>query len=472
MADNNEILLGGKSVNEELDLIFQLLGNENDLLVIDDRGIVLRTSEFYGQNYGLGIRSIVGCSIYQLEEEGVFRPSVTALALKERRKVTLIQTTLRRDTILATGVPIFDEGKQIKYVAGFNSIHIEGNCSPSERLSRLRSIVDTYYTSLRKKHFYNMERENLIFKSPKMQHLYEMILQIADTNASVLLTGETGTGKSKLAQTIHNCSLRRNGPFIAINCGAIPETLIESELFGYVGGAFTGANPKGQLGKIEAANGGTLFLDEIGDMPQSTQVRLLQVLQEHTVTRIGSATAAPVNFRLICATNRILEQEVNLGNFRSDLYFRINVIPIEVPALRERHEDIVPLANSFLNEYNLRYQKSIQFSEDAFQHLEQYDWPGNIRELQNWVERVVIMAKDSDVVSVSLPSADSAPRLYTSGFVVKDWEKQSYAELIDAAEREIFLQARQKYKTSVAVAKVLGISQTTAARKLRKYTGN
>ena len=139
-----------------------------------------------------------------------------------------------------------------------------------------------------------------------------------------------------------------------------------------------------------------------------------------------------------------------------------------VPALRERHEDIVPLANSFLNEYNLRYQKSIQFSEDAFQHLEQYDWPGNIRELQNWVERVVIMAKDSDVVSVSLPSADSAPRLYTSGFVVKDWEKQSYAELIDAAEREIFLQARQKYKTSVAVAKVLGISQTTAARKLRK----
>lgn len=470
MANNNEALLASESVHEELDLIFQLLGNENDLLVIDNQGFVLRTSEFYGQNYGIGIRSIVGCSIYQLEDEGVFRPSVTALALKEQRKITLIQTTLRGDTILATGVPIFDKDNRVKYVAGFNSIHIEGNCSPPERLSRLRAIVDTYYTALRKKHFDNMEKENLIFKSPKMHHLYEMILQIADTNASVLLTGETGTGKSKLAQTIHNCSLRRGGPFITINCGAIPESLIESELFGYVGGAFTGANPKGQLGKIEAANGGTLFLDEIGDMPQSTQVRLLQVLQEHTVTRIGSTTASPVNFRLICATNRILEQEVNLGKFRSDLYFRINVIPIKVPALRERREDIVPLANSFLNEYNLRYQKSIQFSEEAFHRLEQYDWPGNIRELQNWVERVVIMATDSDMVSVSPPSTSSAPQLYTSG-QAKSSEGQSYAELINAAEREIFLKARQKYKTSVAVAKALGISQTTAARKLRKYTG-
>lgn len=471
MADNNEALLASKRVHEELDLIFQLLGNENDLLVIDDQGVVLRTSEFYGQNYGIGIRSIVGCSIYQLEEEGVFRPSVTALALKERRKITLMQTTLRGDTILATGVPIFDKDNHVKYAAGFNSIHIEGNCSPPERLSRLRSIVDTYYTALRKKHFDNMEKENLIFKSPKMHHLYEMILQIADTNASVLLTGETGTGKSKLAQTIHNCSLRREGPFIAINCGAIPESLIESELFGYVGGAFTGANPKGQLGKIEAANGGTLFLDEIGDMPQSAQVRLLQVLQEHTVTRIGSTAALPVNFRLICATNRILEQEVNLGKFRSDLYFRINVIPIKVPALRERREDIVPLTNSFLNEYNLRYQKSVQFSEEAFHRLEQYDWPGNIRELQNWVERVVIMATDSDAVSVSPPSTCSAPQLYTRG-QAKDLEGQSYAELINAAEREIFLQARSKYKTSVAVAKALGISQTTAARKLRKYAGN
>ena len=160
MADNNEALLASESVHEELDLIFQLLGNENDLLVIDNQGFVLRTSEFYGQNYGIGIRSIVGCSIYQLEDEGVFRPSVTALALKEQRKITLIQTTLRGDTILATGVPIFDKDNRVKYVAGFNSIHIEGNCSPPERLSRLRAIVDTYYTALRKKHFDNMEKEN------------------------------------------------------------------------------------------------------------------------------------------------------------------------------------------------------------------------------------------------------------------------------------------------------------------------
>lgn len=465
---SESLFQGAGTQEQELDFVFQFLGYENDLIVIDRHGIVLRVSDQYEPHYGLPSNSIVGRSIYDLEREGVFKPSVTATALREQRKVTIMQLNLLGEHILATGIPIFGPDQTIKYVAGFNSVNTAGILTPTERLEKLREIVGNYNTELRVKHLRNMEKEHLVFNSSSMLRINETILQIADTNASALLTGETGVGKSMIARIIHKCSLRASGPMVEINCGAIPEALIEAELFGYVGGAFTGADAKGRIGKIQAAQGGTLFLDEIGEMPLNMQLRLLQVLQERKIVRIGSTQAVDVDFRLITATNRDLQRDVEQGRFRQDLYYRIHVVPIAIPALRERREDIVPLSIYFLKKYNAEYTKQVELSQQSFQRLEQYPWPGNIRELENEIERTVIMSKNG--VADPAPFSqwvdlDSSPE----SSPMPNQEGRSYQSLMEEYEQSLFLQAYRTYGTSVAVGRALKIGQTTAARKLRKY---
>jgi transcriptional regulator with PAS, ATPase and Fis domain len=298
------------TLEQELDFVFQLLGPGNDLIATNPHGIVLRVSELYEEHFGLAPNTTIGRSIYELEQEGIFRPSVTMFVLREKRKVTLVQETKANGKILSTGIPVFGADKKIKYVVAFSSVSFTDTTTPLERFEKLLSIVDNYNTELREKHLQNMEKEHLIFNGDCMKRINETILQIADTNANVMLTGETGVGKSMIARIIHKCSLRASGPFIEINCGAIPETLIESELFGYVGGAFTGADARGKIGMIQAAEGGTLFLDEIGEMPVHLQLRLLQVLQEKKIVRLGSNQVIQVDFRLITATNRDLKHDV------------------------------------------------------------------------------------------------------------------------------------------------------------------
>lgn len=455
---------------QELDIVFQLLGSENDLIVSDRNGIVLRVSDQYEMHYGLQPHSIVGRSIYDLEWEGVFKPCVTAIVLRKKRKVTVMQTNLLSQKILATGIPMFGADKQLKYVASFNSLNIAGMLTPAERLKKVREIVDSYETEIKEKHLRNMAKEHLIFNSHNMEQINRTILQIADTNASVLLTGETGVGKSMIARIIHKCSLRAPGPFVEINCGAIPESLIESELFGYVGGAFTGADAKGKIGKIQAAEGGTLFLDEIGEMSLNMQLRLLQVLQGKKIVRIGSHKEINVDFRLITATNRDLKHEISQGQFRMDLYYRIHVVPLEIPPLRERREDIIPLTVYFLSKYNAMYKKQIEFSKQTFSFLEKYSWPGNIRELENEIERAVIMSGsgvvESGQFSFKLNPGQMIGDIHNSIDVGK-----TFQEMMEDYEREIIIHAHQKYTTSVEVGKALKIGQTTASRKLRKYVG-
>lgn len=217
----------------------------------------------------------------------------------------------------------------------------------------------------------------------------------ASSVSTVLLNGESGTGKELFAQAIHNASSRRRGPFIAINCGALPRDLIESELFGYDEGAFTGARKGGQLGKFEFANGGTIFLDEIGDMPLETQVKLLRVLQERQITRLGGHKAIPVDIRVIAATNRNLEQLVEQGNFRSDLFYRLNVMSITIPPLRERAEDTVLLTQNMLRKISKKLNKKIvRISTGFFQSIRNYSWPGNVRQLENVLERCINLVDD------------------------------------------------------------------------------
>lgn len=282
---------------------------------------------------------------------------------------------------------------------------------------------------------------NMIGNSGAMHQVYESILQVAGSNATVLIRGESGTGKELVAQAIHYNSPRANNPFIKINCGAIPESLIESELFGYEKGAFTDAQDV-KIGKFEAAHGGTIFLDEIGELTLAVQVKLLRVLQEKEIERVGGLYPIKVNVRVITATNRDLEHELTVKNFREDLYYRLNVFPIFLPPLRERKTDILLLAEYFLDKYCKENNKSItRISSLAIDLLSSYHWPGNVRELENCLERAVLVCKTDTIQATDLP-----PSLQRADTTNTRKEGIAYQDLIDNFEREILIDALKKAK--------------------------
>lgn len=452
---------------EKMDILFKVMDNENDVTLTDGDGVVIRISDSYEKHYGVTKDDIIGKSIFSLEDQGIFKPSVTAVVLEKKRKATILQKNKLGESILTTGVPIFDESGKIQYVISFNSIDIANMTTLHEKYIRLTELMNEYNAEINQLHMKDINNKELVTKSKHMANISELVSQIADTSANVLITGETGVGKSMIAKIIHQKSGRVEGPLIEINCGTIPENLIESELFGYEKGSFTGASAKGKIGKIELAKSGTLFLDEIGELPLNMQIKLLQVIQEKVITRIGGLEKIDVDFRLIAATNQDLKKKIKAGLFREDLYYRLNVIPIQIQPLRERQEDIGPLVLSFLEQFNKKYGKRISLSPTVFDILEKQSWPGNIRQVENLVERLVIIAKQNEIGTDDLPedmdfSRNKKPA-ETDG---------SLEQMIEEYERTIFINAFKTYKTSVAVGNALGISQTTAARRLRKYIPN
>ncbi|MDR3295222.1 MAG: sigma 54-interacting transcriptional regulator [Clostridiales Family XIII bacterium] len=299
--------------------------------------------------------------------------------------------------------------------------------------------------------------------SREMQDLLELIGRVSATHASILLTGETGVGKSLFARLIHDSSDRKDEPFIEINCATIPENLIESELFGYVRGAFTGASAKGKIGKIGMANKGTLFLDEITEMPLGMQQKLLDIIQSRRICRIGSTVSTDIDFRLISATNRNLLGMIKQNKFREDLYYRINVIPVNIPSLRSRESDILSLLLHFTRKNNEKYGKNKSFSEDAIQAFCRYDWPGNVRELENLVERVILLSISDIIKKKDLPAQ------LQEADALEEKQSSRLKDLMRKHEKGIIIEAYAKYKTSVLVGEKLGISQTCAAQKIREY---
>lgn len=288
---------------------------------------------------------------------------------------------------------------------------------------------------------------------------------VSDCGSTVLITGESGTGKEIFAQSIHNNSSRKDMPFIAVNCGAIPSNLIEAELFGYEEGAFTGAKKSGNIGKFEAADGGTIFLDEIGEMSLEMQVRLLRVIEEGVISRIGSSNQIPVNFRIIAATNKDLSVEVRRGNFRKDLYYRINVIPIYLPALRERKADIPILIDYYMNKICKKSNKEKQIiNKTLMGKLIEYDWPGNIRELQNIIERMVNTRNVSEEIYKHLKS-----NIIDSENVIEVSVKFKDMRL-ETMEKKHILTVLKSYDGNVSLAaNALGIGRNTLYRKMKKY---
>ncbi|SFB05035.1 sigma-54 interaction domain-containing protein [Clostridium frigidicarnis] len=312
---------------------------------------------------------------------------------------------------------------------------------------------------------------NMVVEDREMLNILKMATKVSKVDTTVLILGETGVGKEGIAKYIHCNSNRKNNPFITINCGAIPENLIESELFGYESGAFTGANKGGKMGLFQLAHGGTIFLDEVGELPLEVQVKLLRVLQEHQIERVGSINSIKVDLRVVAATNKNLIELIEKNKFREDLYYRLSVFPIEIPPLRERKDDIVPLINYFLKDINDQYGFVSSFSEEAIKCLCEYSWPGNVRELRNIIERSIVMNGNTIIQRKDLPECINGFEVEQefifgiNNFSIKGCSLKEFTQKI---EFEIIEDAVERYGNIRMAAKALGIDPSTLIRKRNK----
>lgn len=466
LGRNAEEVLTGVDVN--LKGLFDIFQRENHLLLADEmmlsdaNGLILRVSESYERSFGFAHNSIVGKSAFDLEADGTFQPCITAEVIRRREKVNATQTINRSHRhVMTVGIPLFDGKGELAYVICFNTVSLEQVNAIQRKYKEMQESLQRYSEEIAELRT-RTASTSLIFKSAAMWRLLTLIRNTANTRANVLITGETGVGKSAIAKAIHAISERAKGPFIEINCAVLQETLIEEELFGIRKGATTAR----KIGKIELADRGALFLDEIGELPPHMQSKLLQVIQEKTIERPTGAKRVEVDFRLIAATNRDLEEAVRDGRFRSDLFYRLNVLRLHIPPLRERVEDIAPMAVRFLGRFCRDYGKSVTMSPRFLSFLERYDWPGNVRELENLMERLVITTADPVLDVTHLPAeyvgtgARELDALNVGG---------TLAERMEAFEGRIIREAYNRLGTTVAVAKELGISQATAARKVARY---
>ena len=399
-----------------------------------------------------------------LEKQGIIAKSCALEVLRQRRSVTIIHeylTTGRQ--ALDTCTPVFDKGGNILMTV-----------SSIRDLTQLNVLEARYEEEigLRQKYEKQLEHirerisqnEELIAEDEKMTDVLILANKMAQVESVVMITGETGVGKEEVAQYIHRYGSRADKPFVGVNCGAIPETLIESELFGYESGAFTGAKKGGKAGLFEAAEGGTLFLDEVGELPLNIQVRLLRCLQTKKITRVGGTKEIPVDVRVISATNRDLKEMVGKGSFREDLYYRLCVVPIAIPPLRERIRDIKAFADYFLDKYNQQYHYHKRFSEPAYRALFSYNWPGNVREMKNIVEYAVVTSESNTITPVHLRIPKAGSENMTkgsfSGTLKQEVEQLEYRRIEEASER---------YPNVRQAALSLGMSEPTFVRKRKEY---
>ncbi|KIV63508.1 sensory box sigma-54 dependent DNA-binding response regulator, in GABA cluster [Bacillus mycoides] len=427
----------------------------DEIFVTDDKGIVVRVNSMCERHYQLSAKELVGKHVKELQKEGIFYPSATLEVIEKKRPVELVQTTKSGEYLHVRTRPVFDDEGNLRRVISY-SRDLTELYQLRQKVEEMDNQLKTYKKELRETY----EHEGLIFKSIAMQKIIETIKKVSVVDSTVLVLGETGVGKSRLVRHLHEVSHRKNESFYEINCAALPTNLIESELFGYSGGSFTGANREGKRGLLESAHKGTLFLDEIGEMPLEIQAKLLQVLQEKTFRPIGGRELKKVDVRIVAATNRDLSTMVKQGTFRKDLYYRLNVIPISIPPLRERTEDILPLIYHYLQHFNKKYGRDVKLAPSTLQMFVGYPWEGNNREIENVIERIVITA--DDVVTIEdLPLSMQEATVEQSG--------QSLYRMLEEVERNIILKAYKTYRSSYKVAEFLQISQSAATRKIKKF---
>ncbi|MCL6442445.1 MAG: sigma 54-interacting transcriptional regulator [Alicyclobacillus sp.] len=455
-----------------------IFDNSYDVLYVSDgEGRTLRASNACEILWGKKPEELVGRTVYELEREGVYRPSATRLALERGEKVQVIQQTRTGRRLMVVSTPIRDVHGKITRVVNASRDITEIH-ELEEELKQMKALIEGYRQQLYEAQNEERTRQHkLVFHSKVMSDLSSTLVKIAMVDSTVLITGESGVGKEVIANFIHQYSPRSSNPFIKVNCAAIPESLLESELFGYEQGTFTGANRHGKAGLFELAHKGTLFLDEIGDMPLSLQAKLLRVLQDGEVRRIGGSSPRLIDVRIIAATNQNLERRIQEGLFRKDLYYRLNVIPISIPPLRDRVEDIFPLVQHFLALYSRQFHKRIAISNEVIHVFERYNWPGNVRELQNVIERMIVTTEDSEIQPKHIPSYILSGASTHSSTSIDTHSEDDITvrkivplkRAVQVVESELLKMAFQKCSTLQQVARLLEVDPSTISRKLAKY---
>ena len=435
--------------------------DQSSLMISDGNGIVVFAGQETVDNCGHDKSWYIGRSIYDLEKQGVFYPSVTRMVLETGKEQVVIQKTALADKhLVAIGVPVFDENGQIEQV-----LSITKDYTAQVNLSSIIAKMEFGMNITESK---GDALDEIITCNEKMIDIKNLIRLVAPTNSTVLILGETGTGKEVLAKAIHKMSKRSEKPFVVVSCGSLSPNIVESELFGYEAGSFTGANREGKKGLLESASGGTVFLDEIGELPLDQQVKLLHVLQEKSIVRVGGTEQIPLDIRVIAATNRDLREQIEKGNFREDLFYRLNVVSINIPSLSRRREDIPLFIKHFTKKFNEYHSTNKVISKKVMNLLSRHEWPGNVRELENLVERLIVTSPSNYIDAEDLPweiPGITADELNT--VTVK--EIAPLAEVIESAERQLLEMARYEYGTTSAMAEILEVNQSTVSRKMKTY---
>ena len=450
-----------QKLNIELDRIID--SSFDGMVVIDAKGKIIRVNNSYLKMINSNQENVIGKNMNKLEKEKVIYPSVALLSLNEKREISLMQKSKSNKRILATATPVFENnGSLSKIIVN------------ARDLEKFYKVMKNNDENKKLKHYLDKENDEIetdsgyiIKKSLAMKKIINMAERIAASDSTVLITGESGTGKEVIARYIYDKSEERNN-FVKINCAAIPETLLESELFGYETGAFSGAKKEGKAGKIELADNGILFLDEIGELPLNMQAKLLQVIQEHKVSRIGGVKSIDVDFRLIAATNRDLEKMVRENKFREDLYYRLYVVPIEIPPLRNRREDIKPLVDLVRKKMSRKYDKEIVFTENSYQFLEKRQWSGNVRELNNLIERILVTSSDKIITKNKLEKFIKNTESRSEPSIAIN-ELMPLKQAVTKVEKRLLEMAKENGASTYDIADKLNVNQSTVVRKLNKY---
>lgn len=433
------------------------------IYISDGEGNTLYVNDAYSRITGIDKKLVLGRNVQEISDEGkLYKGAVTMKVIDLKKRVSSIgKSLLNNREHLVTGSPILDETGAIRMVV-INNRDITELRLLEQEMSDLKSAkikTDEEIKFLRKQ----MTTPYIQTVDPDIEAIFEMIETIAPTEVTVLITGESGTGKEVIADEIYQKSNRRDKPFIKINCAAIPGELLESELFGYERGAFTDANKNGKIGLFELANEGTVLLDEIGDMPTKLQIKLLRVLQNKEIVRLGGTQSIKLNIRLIASTNKDLYKEMLEGRFREDLFYRLNVVPINMKPFRSRKGDIANFANAFILRFNKKYNKNLTFDDASIRMFQKYDWPGNIRELENVVERLVVTSKDNVIharVIQNLLHLDSTQSISP---------EQGIKKAVEKFEMELIQNALLETGSINKASKKLGISQPALSKKCKKY---
>ncbi len=436
------------------------------IYVTDGEANTILINKSYERITGLKREELIGRNMAEFVDGGIISGVTSLWVLQNKKSKTVHQSFKSGKSALVTSTPFFDEKGEIKMIVTnvrditeLKELQEKENQRKDESI-KYKGIIEELKLQLASDEYIIAEDENML-------NLLLLAKRVARVDTTILIVGESGSGKELFAKYIYNNSPRKNKPFIKINCGAIPENLIESEFFGYVEGSFTGAVKGGKMGIFEAANNGTLLLDEIGELPLNMQVKLLRVLQDGKFERVGSNDTIKVDVRIIASTNKNLEAMVEKGLFREDLFYRLNVVQLKVIPLRDRKSSIIPLVEYFLKVYNEKYNMEKTLSKEVIKYLYEYSWPGNVRELRNLVEMIVVTSVNDNICKTILPANitrdDNKNSRDTKGDMLK------LSDALEKIERDMIFKSYEKHGNVRDAAKELGIDPSTFVRKRKKY---